>query len=126
MGGGDEIVIVWRGGMAGVGGIAGGLLKTTDGDLAWRASFVLGLVAGAGAFGLVSPETVTVRIEASLPMLVIGGVLVGFGTRLGGGCTSGHGVCGIARLSRRSLLATMVFMSSAVATVYVIRHLIGD
>ena len=107
-------------------GIAGGLLKTTDGDLAWRASFVLGLVAGAGAFGLVSPETVTVRIEASLPMLVIGGVLVGFGTRLGGGCTSGHGVCGIARLSRRSLLATMVFMSSAVATVYVIRHLIGD
>jgi len=118
------LLLLMNGRIAGVSGIAGGLLKATPGDLAWRALFVLGLVIGAGAYGLVSPEPVTIRIDASWPILVIGGLLVGFGTQLGRGCTSGHGVCGIARLSPRSIIATLVFMVSAGLTVFLVRHMV--
>jgi hypothetical protein len=91
--------------------------------MAWRAMFVVGLIAGAGLYGLVAP--VPIAIDASWPVLVAGGILVGFGTQLGRGCTSGHGVCGIARLSVRSIVATAAFMATAIATVYLLRHAIG-
>jgi uncharacterized membrane protein YedE/YeeE len=117
-------LLLWlTGRIAGVSGIAGGLLARQAGDTAWRAMFVIGLLAGAALYGLVAP--VPIEIDASWPVLVGGGLLVGFGTQLGRGCTSGHGVCGMARLSPRSIVATLVFMASAVATVFLVRHVIG-
>lgn len=104
-----------------VGGIAGGLLHFRWRDLDWRLAFILGLVVSTliwqQFFSL--PD---VQIQASDMMLVIAGVLVGFGTRLGSGCTSGHGVCGMARLSPRSVVATLMFMSTGFAVVYLLRH----
>ena len=110
--------------IAGVSGIAGGLLRGSAADAAWRLLFLLGLVLGAAATALAG-ETPVLRIEASWPVLVLGGLLVGYGTQLGRGCTSGHGICGIARFSRRSIVATLVFMAAAVATVFVLRHVVG-
>jgi uncharacterized protein len=118
------LLLLLNGRIAGVSGIAGGLLKAAPGDAAWRVLFVLGLVIGAGAYALVSPRPVEIRIAASWPILVLGGLLVGFGTQLGRGCTSGHGVCGIARLSPRSIVATLVFMVTAGVTVFLVRHVI--
>lgn len=104
-----------------VGGIAGGLLHFRWRDLDWRLAFILGLVVSTliwqQFFSL--PD---VQIQASDMMLVIAGVLVGFGTRLGSGCTSGHGVCGMARLSPRSVVATLMFMSTGFTVVYLLRH----
>ncbi|HEX2134901.1 MAG TPA: YeeE/YedE family protein [Microvirga sp.] len=117
-------LLLWLNGrIAGISGIAGGLLSPAPGEVAWRALFLIGLVLGAGAYGVLRP--VTVAIDAPLPLLIAGGLLVGFGTQLGKGCTSGHGVCGIARLSPRSMIATLVFMISAGVTVYVVRHVVG-
>ena len=117
-------LLLWlTGRIAGVSGIAGGLLAKRPGDMAWRAMFIVGLLAGAGFYGLVAP--VPIETDASWPILIAGGLLVGFGTQLGRGCTSGHGVCGIARLSPRSIFATLVFMASAVATMFLVRHVIG-
>ena len=119
-----------EGRIAGVSGIAGGLLRPVRGDFGWRLGFVLGLILGAAIdcaaadvcwFASESP----IEIAASPALLVIGGVLVGFGTRLGRGCTSGHGVCGLARFSRRSMAATAVFMASGFLTVFVMRHVVG-
>lgn len=110
--------------IAGISGIAGGLLRAGRTDAAWRLLFVAGLVVGAGATGLVAGMPV-LRIEASWPMLVVSGLLVGYGTQLGSGCTSGHGVCGIARFSPRSIAATGVFMATAALTVFIARHLLG-
>lgn len=118
------LLLALNGRIAGVSGIAGGLLTPARGDIAWRVVFIAGLVVGAAAYGLVSPQPMTIRIEASLPLLLLGGLLVGAGTQLGRGCTSGHGVCGIARLSPRSIVATLVFMASAAVTVYLVRHVI--
>ncbi len=117
------MLLLVNGRIAGISGIAGGLVKQAQGEVAWRLLFVLGLVIGAGAYGLLAP--VPIEIDASLPVVVLGGLLVGFGTQLGRGCTSGHGVCGIARLSPRSIVATLVFMVSAGVTVYLVRHVIG-
>jgi hypothetical protein len=104
-----------------VGGIAGGLLHFRWRDLDWRLAFILGLVVSTliwqQFFSL--PD---VQIQASNMMLVVAGMLVGFGTRLGSGCTSGHGVCGMARLSPRSVVATLMFMSTGFAVVYLLRH----
>jgi uncharacterized protein len=110
--------------IAGVSGIAGGLLRPGTTDIGWRLLFLAGLVVGAGltALGGAAPM---LRIEASWPLIVLGGLLVGYGTQLGAGCTSGHGVCGIARLSPRSIAATCVFMATAILTVFVVRHVIG-
>jgi uncharacterized membrane protein YedE/YeeE len=119
------MLLVLNGRIAGVSGIAGGLLRASSGDVAWRLLFLLGLALGAAAYAFVLPQPLTIRIDASLPVVVLGGLLVGFGTQLGGGCTSGHGVCGIARLSRRSIVATLVFVVTAAATVYVARHVVG-
>ena len=110
--------------IAGVSGIAGGLLRAGRADAAWRLLFLAGLVVGAGATGFAAgmPE---LRIEASWPVLVVSGLLVGYGTQLGSGCTSGHGVCGIARFSPRSIAATGVFMATAALTVFIARHFFG-
>jgi uncharacterized protein len=110
--------------IAGISGIAGGLLQAGRTDMAWRLLFLGGLVVGAGATGLVAGMPV-LRIEASWPVLVVSGLLVGYGTQLGSGCTSGHGVCGIARFSPRSIAATGVFMATAALTVLIARHVLG-
>jgi uncharacterized membrane protein YedE/YeeE len=118
------LLMLATGRIAGISGIVGGLLGAGRTDAAWRLAFVLGLIAGAGIIGMagIAPA---IEIEASWPVVVAGGLLVGFGTRLGGGCTSGHGVCGIARLSRRSLLATVLFMAAGASVVFVVRHLVA-
>jgi len=108
---------LFNGRIAGISGIVGGLLKPVTGDWAWRLAFVGGLLGST--LLIAKPE---IRIEADTPTLIIAGLLVGFGTRLGSGCTSGHGVCGLSRLSLRSLVATLLFMGSAAVTVYLVRH----
>lgn len=113
-----------NGRIAGISGILGGLLKPLRGDIAWRAAFVLGLVGAPLVYGLWAALP-AVRIDAGYGALVAAGLLVGIGTRYGSGCTSGHGVCGLARLSPRSLAATAAFMAAGFATVFVIRHLLA-
>jgi uncharacterized protein len=113
--------------IAGISGIAGGLLRgglPGGGDAPWRLLFLGGLVIGAALTALVAGAP-SIRIASSWPVLVIAGLLVGYGTQLGSGCTSGHGVCGIARFSPRSIAATIVFMGAAAATVFVVRHVVG-
>ena len=118
--------LLLSGRIAGISGLAARALHIADKGPPWiqAAVFVIGLLAGAivawSAIG-----TPGVVITSSVPLLVGGGLLVGFGTRLGNGCTSGHGVCGLARLSRRSIAATFTFMLSAIATVFLMRHVIG-
>ena len=118
------VFVLFNGRIAGVSGVLGGLLKPVKGDLGWRIAFILGLVAAPLAYALFAsvPEP---RIDAGWGDLVIAGILVGIGTRYGSGCTSGHGVCGLSRLSLRSLVATIAFMGAGFATVVVVRHLIG-
>ena len=118
------ILIVANGRIAGISGILGGLLRPARNDWGWRLAFVIGLLAAPAVYALVAPLPVP-RIEAGTAVLVIAGLLVGFGTRLGGGCTSGHGVCGLARMSPRSLAATLGFMAAGFATVFLVRHLLA-
>lgn len=113
-----------NGRIAGISGIVGGLLVARAGDAAWRAAFVLGLLAAPLLWALFAHAPV-IRIDAGYGTLIVAGLLVGLGTRYGSGCTSGHGVCGLARRSPRSLAATLSFMAAGFATVYVIRHLLG-
>jgi len=119
-----SMLLLVCGRVAGVSGIVRNVIKPTRGDVAWRLAFVAGLVAGPLLYGLLGNEVV-IELRASLPLIAVAGVIVGFGTSLGSGCTSGHGVCGIARLSTRSILATLCFMASGFLTVYVARHVIG-
>lgn len=119
------LFVLLYGRITGISGIVGGLLQPTRGDTAWRMSFVAGLVAAPLLYSAVTGAMPSVEIEAPLGLLIVAGLLVGFGTRLGSGCTSGHGVCGIARRSPRSLVATAAFMASGIATVFVTRHLLG-
>ena len=118
------LLLALNGRIAGVSGVLGRLFDPVPGDVAWRVVFLLGLMLGARAYGLFQP--VRIEVTSSIIVLVIGGLLVGYGTQLGNGCTSGHGVCGIARLSPRSIVATLVFMASAAITVYLVRHVIGS
>ncbi len=113
-----------NGRIAGISGVLGGLLSPAKGDVAWRAAFVLGLVAAPAAY-LLAAALPKPQIDASWGALVIAGLLVGIGTRYGSGCTSGHGVCGLSRVSPRSLAATVTFMGAGFLTVFVVRHLIG-
>ena len=115
--------VVLTGRIAGVSGILGGLLRPARGDIAWRVAFVAGLVAAPLLYGAFAALP-AVRINAGFAVLVAAGLLVGIGTRYGSGCTSGHGVCGISRLSPRSIVATLVFMAAGFATVFVARHLL--
>ncbi|MCW6511277.1 YeeE/YedE family protein [Lichenifustis flavocetrariae] len=116
------LLLLVNGRIAGVSGITGGLLGGPDRDTAWRALFLLGLLAGPLVYRQFAGVWPPVRIEASWPALIVGGLLVGLGTRLGSGCTSGHGVCGLARLSPRSMAAVATFMATAIATVLLTRH----
>lgn len=118
------ILVVANGRIAGISGILGGLLRPARNDWGWRVAFVAGLLAAPTVYALVAPLPVP-RIEAGTAVLVIAGLLVGFGTRLGSGCTSGHGVCGLARMSPRSLAATLGFMAAGFATVFVVRHVLA-
>jgi len=113
-----------NGRIAGISGVLGGLFGASRGDIAWRAAFVLGLV-GAPWIHALFAALPTVRIDAGYGALILAGLLVGLGTRYAAGCTSGHGVCGLARLSPRSLVATAAFMGAGFATVFVVRHLLG-
>jgi uncharacterized membrane protein YedE/YeeE len=115
------MLILLNGRVAGISGILGGLLHPVRGDRGWRVAFIAGLLAAPAAYALFAALPVLV-IEAGYPMLVAAGLLVGAGTRYGSGCTSGHGVCGLSRLSPRSLVATLAFMGAGFATVYVVRH----
>ena len=114
------LMLLLKGRVAGISGIVGGLLTLRAGDAIWRAAFVAGLVLGALAY--VATADVPVAVVAPLPAVVAGGLLVGFGTRLGSGCTSGHGLCGVARLSRRSVAATATFFGVAMLTVFLTGH----
>jgi uncharacterized membrane protein YedE/YeeE len=113
-----------NGRIAGVSGIVGGLLERAKGDVGWRAAFVLGLV-GAPMVYMLFAAVPNRQIDAEFGVLIAAGLLVGIGTRYGSGCTSGHGVCGLSRLSLRSLAATLVFMGAGFATMFVMRHLLG-
>jgi uncharacterized membrane protein YedE/YeeE len=118
------LLVLLAGRIAGISGIVGGLLRPARGEIAWRLAFLAGLV-GAPVLWVAFAGPPELRIEASDAALVVAGLLVGVGTRYGGGCTSGHGVCGIARRSRRSVVATLVFMAAGFATAYVLRHVVG-
>ena len=111
--------------IAGISGILGAAIAPGAGERGWRVAFIAGLVAAPLLFGLARGALPQSTVAASPAIIVIAGLLVGFGTRLGGGCTSGHGVCGVARLSPRSLAATGLFMAAGVATVFVARHVLG-
>ena len=113
-----------NGRVAGISGVLGGLLRPAKGDIAWRAAFVLGLV-GAPLVYLLFAALPKPQIDAGYGALILAGLLVGLGTRYGSGCTSGHGVCGLSRLSPRSLAATAAFMGAGFVTVFVTRHLLG-
>ena len=119
----SALFILANGRIAGISGILGGLLRPSSGDVMWRLAFLLGLiVAPAVLAAFVAPVIPT--IDAGPTTLIIAGLLVGIGTRYGGGCTSGHGICGLSRLSPRSLIATLAFMGSGMAIVFAMRHLL--
>ncbi|MGE8212237.1 YeeE/YedE family protein [Stenotrophomonas sp.] len=116
-------LLLWLSGrIAGISGIVGGVLQPRQGEVAWRAAFLVGLIAAGAAWLWLVPGAYTPRQGFPPVLLVVAGLLVGFGTRLGNGCTSGHGVCGLGRLSLRSLAAVMTFVVTAVATTYIVRH----
>ncbi|OOG61938.1 hypothetical protein B0E46_14130 [Rhodanobacter sp. B04] len=125
IGGAAVLLMAGLGRIAGISGIAGGLIQHHPGDRAWRLAFMLGLLLAPLLLLLVRGDSGIGLPQVGLPWMALAGVLVGFGTGMGSGCTSGHGVCGIARLSPRSLLATAVFMACGMATVYVSRHGLG-
>ena len=120
------LLLILSGRIAGVSGMAAAVVTIADKGPPWlqAAGFIVGLQAGALIVAVILGAP-TITITSSTPLLAAGGLLVGFGTRLGNGCTSGHGVCGLARLSPRSVAATVTFMGAGVATVYVARHLLG-
>ena len=113
--------VLLNGRIAGISGVIGGLLKPMAGDVLWRVAFVAGLIVAPLIYGLVSVVP-AVQIDAGYGALILAGLLVGAGTRYCAGCTSGHGVCGLSRLSPRSLVATAVFMGAGFVTVFVMRH----
>jgi uncharacterized membrane protein YedE/YeeE len=121
----SALLLLAIGRIAGISGILAGSLFPPDGMRGWRLAFLAGLPLGAGLVAWIAPERAAFEITSSAGRLILGGLLVGFGTQLGSGCTSGHGVCGIARGSRRSLLATAAFMLAGAATVFVVRHVLG-
>ncbi len=116
---------LWSNGkIAGISGILSGLLWQPGQERFWRGLFIAGILAGSAATALIQGG-LTVEMQASPGLVVVAGLLVGFGTRLGSGCTSGHGICGLARFSRRSFTATLTFMITAIVTVYITRHVLG-
>jgi uncharacterized protein len=114
-------LLLVNGRILGVSGIIGGLLTPRTGDTAWRLWFIVGLLVPPLLLGL-SGTTDAPKFLGSLGIIALAGLLVGFGSRMGSGCTSGHGICGVGRLSKRSIVATLCFMLTAFATVYLTRH----
>jgi uncharacterized membrane protein YedE/YeeE len=121
---GASALLVLNGRIAGISGIVGGLLRPRSEETSWRAWFVAGLLVGGIALLALRPASFG-RSSASLPVAIVAGLLVGFGTRLGNGCTSGHGVCGLSRFSGRSLAATITFMATGAAAAFIVQHLVG-
>ncbi len=124
---GAAAALLWfmNGRIAGISGIMGNLAQARAGDRGWRVAFLAGLIAAPLLYAFIIGGIPPVGMTASPALLIAGGLLVGFGTRLGGGCTSGHGVCGVARLSVRSLAATATFMAGGIVTVFLLRHVAG-
>ena len=118
------LLVLLNGRIAGISGVLGGLLRPQAGDVDWRVAFVLGLVGAPLVYGAFAAVP-ALRVDAGYGALVVAGLLVGVGTRYGSGCTSGHGVCGLSRLSPRSLVATLAFMGAGFVTVGVLRHLLS-
>ncbi len=121
----SSLLMMLTGRIAGISGILGGCLTFVGDDKVWRFAFILGLILAPFASNFLGYPLPTPRMPASWPTVVIAGILVGFGSRLGGGCTSGHGVCGVARLSTRSIVATAIFMSTAIIVVAIVHHAFG-
>lgn len=120
-----SLLLLFNGRVAGISGIAGGLLSPSNGDVGWRVAFLGGLALGGVLLVAFLPRAMGAPVISGVGLPVLAGLLVGVGTRLGGGCTSGHGVCGVARGAKRSLVATCVFVFTAMVTVFVTRHLMG-
>nr|WP_315219045.1 YeeE/YedE family protein [uncultured Duganella sp.] len=119
-----SLLILFNGRIAGISGIIGGLFQPRKGDTSWRLAFIAGLLGAPLIYSLFT-ELPVIQIDAHYGMLIAAGLIVGVGTRYGSGCTSGHGVCGLSRLSPRSLVATITFMAAGFAATYVVRHLIN-
>jgi uncharacterized membrane protein YedE/YeeE len=121
---GAALLLLFNGRLAGVSGIVGGLLHPVRGEWGWRAMFVLGLLGGGVLFAAFRPSAFA-EPRGPLPLLALAGLVVGFGSRLGGGCTSGHGICGLSRLSKRSAIGTITFMTTGMGTVALMQFLGG-
>jgi uncharacterized membrane protein YedE/YeeE len=119
------LLMAFTGRIAGIAGITGGLISPRTDDRGWRLAFVAGLIAAPLAAALLGHAVAMPQMPGSFVTIAVAGLLVGFGTRLGNGCTSGHGICGIARLSPRSIAATVVFMAMAIVVVALTRHVFG-
>ncbi|AKF83308.1 hypothetical protein SAMN05443572_102560 [Myxococcus fulvus] len=122
---GAALLLLFNGRIAGISGITGGLWAPSSGDTGWRVAFIGGLMLGGVVLAAVRPAVLGAPVLTGVGTTLLAGLCVGFGTRLGSGCTSGHGVCGLARGSKRSLVATLTFMAAGAATVFVTRHLLG-
>lgn len=120
-----SLMLLLNGRVTGVSGIVGGTLKRSRGDYSWRVAFILGLIFGGYLLTWYNPMAFNDELDRSLPVLVIAGLLVGYGTLLGSGCTSGHAICGMSRLSPRSIVSTVVFISAGILMATLFRILIG-
>ena len=120
------ILLLFNGRILGVTGITGGILQPQRKDLLWRVLFLSSVAMAPVLYSAVTTKPILIEVTDSLPTLIIGGFLVGFGACAGSGCTSGHGICGLGRLSKRSLVVTMTFMATSIVTVYVMRHMAGS
>jgi uncharacterized protein len=118
------ILLFFNGRIAGISGILGGLFNSKKHDTAWRLAFLAGLVFSASIWRLVA-DLPAIQLDASLSTIFVAGILVGVGTSFASGCTSGHGVCGLSRISPRSLVATLIFMATGIVTVFIVRHVLG-
>ena len=122
---GAALLLFLNGRIAGISGIVYGTLQRPGEDTLWRILFIAGLILGAAAVTTTTQLPFVPRTGFSPALLIVAGLLVGFGTRIGSGCTSGHGVCGLARLSPRSLVATITFVATGAVTVFIVRHVVG-
>jgi len=119
------LMLLFNGKILGVSGIVGGIFQKRSKEHIWRYSFLVGLFAGGGILKVLLPTAFSFSLSRSLYALAVAGLMVGYGTRLGNGCTSGHGICGVSRMSPRSFMATLTFMGFGAAMVFVINHLLG-
>ena len=119
------LLMLLLGRIAGLSGILEGALSPSSEDFGWRISMLAGLVVGGVVLAIFYPAAFPETISTPTPILILAGLCVGFGTRMGGGCTSGHGVCGMSRMSKRSIIATLTFMALGFTTVYIVKHVLG-